>query len=65
MHSDGDQFVLNLVKSCQSNFNFSNNLLKEDKKYLEELAQDIARKLNLHYNMGNSRFISTNLNPKF
>ena len=47
-----DQHVLNLIKSCQSNYNFSNNLLNEDKAYLEKLAKDIARKLKHHYNIG-------------
>ena len=49
---DKDQNVINLIKSCQSNYNFSNNLLNEDKAYLEKLAKDIARKLKHHYNIG-------------
>ncbi|CAI2359662.1 unnamed protein product [Moneuplotes crassus] len=47
-----EQVVVNLVKSCQSNYNFSNNLFNEDREYLEQLAKDIARKLRMHFNAG-------------
>jgi len=42
-----------LMKSCQPSFNFSQNLLNEDRKYLNQLASDIARKQKLHFSLGN------------
>lgn len=64
MKPEKDQSVVNLIKSCQSNYNFSNNLLREDKDYLEKLSNDISRKLRLHFNLGKKKEMDKNIEIK-